>query len=604
MVRANYTEKPATCHLPVQPLIAKRCNYASLMKSTALAVNILEAFHWTILMAVAVESSEIRCEQRTERSHWKAVAPAAAVIMFINSALILWFVLDHTLPFWDTAAHAWNVLTCARLLSNPALLSYQWWHDIMNLSAYYPPVYYLSAATVKLCVPKLELALEITHIAFLTIFCASIYSLTWLYTHNRVASVVATILPVFVYPVTFYVAHFLNNDLPALSLTAFSYLLFERCRRSHAWTGWSLAGVMFALTVLTKQYCALFLAPLVMIWLIGDRQVSMGTKLSKLGIFVAAALVIMTPWMVLALPDYVQTFVRVNNEFSHPPSFWQNFSGNFVEYWRQIAVEILSPFGALLGGAAIALARKETHRKLAIFVVPSIVCVVVISTFQWHPYCRYVSPIMIPVAIYSGLLISNLISASGSRKAIAAIVLALSVFQFVIVNFVPGLFPDNDTLRTAREVMGVTNETSWEQWGRGFPIAPNPKENFHQLDILRRVNDSATTTQTIGILSDNARFNYNTFEYLRQRYDLKHIAYLPFRENSAAGDRCVFADNRASACNWFIANPGAGNVQLAGPADVLEIRKWTSFVRRSGKFKLELDYKLPDGSRVELWQRL
>src|SRR6516162_6335858 len=118
-----------------------------------------------------------------------------AVILFLGTCLCLWWSLDHTVPFWDLAHHAINVMTCSSLLTHPKLFLLDWWRELFCLSPYYPPLYYFVCATINIAVGRLETAQKLTNLLSVSVLVFSLYFLSYKYTKSRLTAAISSILP-------------------------------------------------------------------------------------------------------------------------------------------------------------------------------------------------------------------------------------------------------------------------------------------------------------------------------------------------------------------------------------------------------------------------
>lgn len=174
-------------------------------------------------------------------------------------------------------------------------------------------------------------------------------------------------------------SHYGTNDIMATFFAATSFLFAARLYRSGRWSDYWWAGVMGGLGTSTKYNVGLFIFPILVAHLAGQRGKSLKSILTPLSIapllmsYAASALffVVGTPYSLLDWRSFSSGFTR---QFQYGGSVW--FGQEMVPVWWKHLTGLVHGFGliplALVAIAILYLARRDTERLILVIAFPAI----------------------------------------------------------------------------------------------------------------------------------------------------------------------------------------------------------------------------------------
>ena len=230
------------------------------------------------------------------RRPWLALA---ALWVALGAVMALWVALDQRTPEWDHAAHLGRALHCQQILARPGHAL----GEILDLSAFYPPLAICAAGATYLVLPASALTAQAVMWAFLGLALASVFALgrqLWDAATGLLAAFLLGTAPFVVFSLTNF-----QLDLPLAGMVALALFLLARSE-GLAEPGWTLAlGAVLGLGMLTKPTFAVYLAP-PLAWVVSSALAArdprrLGRLAGALGVGAALAL----PWYgprLVALP--------------------------------------------------------------------------------------------------------------------------------------------------------------------------------------------------------------------------------------------------------------------------------------------------------------
>lgn len=223
----------------------------------------------------------------------------AALWLALGVVMAVWVGLDRRPPEWDHANHLGRALHCQQILARPdhAL------GEILDLSAFYPPLAICAAGLAYFALPVTALTAQGVMWAFLGLALASVFALG-----RRLWDTETGLLAAFVLGTAPFVVFSLTNfqlDAPLAGIVALALFLLAR-GEALAQPGWTLGlGAVLGLGMLTKPTFAVYLAP-PLAWVLGSALAGRdGRRLGRLAGALAVAAALAVPWYgprLIALP--------------------------------------------------------------------------------------------------------------------------------------------------------------------------------------------------------------------------------------------------------------------------------------------------------------
>ena len=408
---------------------------------------------------------------------WLAIAVCAAI----------WLAIDTRPPEWDHANHLERAVACARDLAAGD------WRTILERSSFYPPVVPCAAALVYRLLPTDVAAAEAVMLLFLGIGMAATYALG-----RAIAGGGAGVAAAWIFgtaPFVLFSALRFQLDLPLASLVAIGLLVLWHTEGFTRLGVSLLAGVVFAIGMLTKPPFAAYLLPPV-VWVLLRERKRRAFVNATLTVLVAAALSL--AWYgprLIGIPRQIALRAVVHGaEEGKPPTL---SAAALAFYPTSLPMQLgLLATALLLAGIVIALIRRET------FLVVSLVVPFALFMLLRNKDLRYTLPLLPVAATLAGIAVGAL----GRRlSAVAGVVIVVA--GLVQLSGVLWAVPPSVTV----------------PWlGRPWVLASPPvRADWHQRDFLRIiVQDRAGRPATVSIVPNDNFFSVSNFRYYAVRDEL------------------------------------------------------------------------------------
>jgi 4-amino-4-deoxy-L-arabinose transferase-like glycosyltransferase len=532
----------------------------------------------------------------------RGIALAAAVAF--AAILLCWFKFDHHVPDADEAGHILNSLSYAALFRHPKLFNADFWHKMITVNQFYPPVAYISSGFLKLLLGPGR-TVDIINLAFFNLILSlSIYGTTRLLTGSVVTGLLAMVF-VNLYPETAYLSHMFWLDYPLTAMVSLGLFALVYWSKKQTWARTLACGAILGLACMTKQIAATYLVlpgayffAVTLKDFIGShsaRSKSLGPLLQLVVIALLTA-VIGLPW-VQANAAATQALMSDCAAHVGKVTVWQAFPKNLA-YYAAALPKMMTPYLLALFGCAalfllVKLARREAGAANIYPVLLSMVGGIMMAcTLTWiFPRPQYAAPALVASAIVTAYMTGQMLE---SRKrgyvASAVTLVAAAALQFISLQFTP--YPlSGAALANLGPAMGGTRENPLASldWGQEWS--------------LRFVNDCDKGHQVyLNILSNSPHINAHTFELLA--HELKvNVTPTTSRVYSITGDRTEFSPKQALYYQWYLLNTNNDGHPFEDAQSQANSLHLEDFVRNSGKFALMAEKRLPDMSIMYLYRQ-
>ena len=424
--------------------------------------------------------------ERPESAREWAIVGGVYLALVLVAAVWLW--IDRRPPEWDHANHLERVVHCAQDIARGDA------HAIIERSSFYPPLVPCTAALIYRLAPSDAAATQSVILAFLGLGMAAVY-LLGRYVAGGAQGVVAAV--VFgCAPFVVFSSQRFQLDLPLAAMVALALLV---CLHTDGFTrlGWSLlAGVVFALGMLTKPpFAAYLIIPVLLIAAAGRRR-GRSVLYAALAILVGAALSL--PWYGPRLfgfvPQIASRSFKQAAESGHPDPLTAS-ALLFYPTWLAPQLGVLAVV-LLLIGLVVAVTKRQ-------WIVPAAVLApFLLFELLQNKNLRYTLPILPAAAVLAGLAF-GLLKGRAARTA-GGIVLALACL--VQVSATAFAVPAGLTLP-----------------GLGVPFvleSPPSGASWRHREILALIEkDSRGRRATVSVVPNSQFFSVSNFRYYGARDD-------------------------------------------------------------------------------------
>jgi 4-amino-4-deoxy-L-arabinose transferase-like glycosyltransferase len=338
----------------------------------------------------------------------------ASVLGIAGGALALWCFFDHSMPSWDAAGHLLNGLSYQELFRHPHPFKLQWWHQLLTVNCFYPPLTYVMAGLVKTIVGTSLWTDALMKVVFLSILNVSVFGLVYKLTKDKLAAIFSVVL-INLYPEVAVESHKSMLDFPVMAMTALSLCALAQWQEKPGWkqTLWLAVATSFAL--LTKQVCAAFLLlpfALCAVIALKERRFKHLSMLIASGLAAGATLV---PWLIVSMPTIKRVAAEIQVSLGNK-QVSDVFVSNLITYFGFLPV-MATPILLLFGCLAVLVSRRATHKQLALLSVSLISGALLLSTLTWqYALSRYFISALVLFAAYSGSFLSTLWRSTSSTE--------------------------------------------------------------------------------------------------------------------------------------------------------------------------------------------
>ena len=415
-----------------------------------------------------------------------------ALLVALGAVVAIWTAIDRRPPEWDYANHLGRALQCYRILAEPG-------HDrareILEATAFYPPVTTCSAGLLYFLFPVVPLTAQAVMLGFLALGVATVFLLG-----RRLLDTEAGLLAALLLATAPFVVFSLTNfqlDVPLTGMVAFCLYLLTRTDGFSS-SRWSVAlGVGLGIGMLTKPPFAVYLLP-PLLWvgwqIVGEHEAGLrGGRLGRLAIALGIGAVMAVPWYgprVIGLPLQVMNRSFKNAGIEQKPAA---FSPEGLLYYPTTFPVQFGLLAALLSLWGLWALRR--NRAARAFLWSTTLGPLVIFCLIQNKNLRYTLPIL-PAAA--------LVAAAGARalhpalrRGVTWACVALGVLQVSMTAFA---LPAPPTLPVSGLPMVFVRPPERAEWPQRRILADIERESDGQ-------------PVTVAIVPNHEYFSASNFRY-------------------------------------------------------------------------------------------
>jgi hypothetical protein len=484
---------------------------------------------------------------RSPLREWAGVAAAFGLVAAVAG---VWLALDRRPPEWDYANHLERAVLCARDLGTGDASA------IMARSSFYPPIVPCAAGIVYRLIPSDAVAGQLVVLAFLGIGMAAVYLVARTFAGGTAGVLAAIAFGTAPFVVFLSLRFQLDLPLAAMVAVMLAVLLRTDGFRSRSWT--LIAGVVFALGMLTKPPFASYVLVAVMAVLSTSRT---RAAIANAALASVVAVGISLPWYgprLFGLPAQIaaRSVEHGVTEGKPPTLSWAGLSyyPSWFPYYVGIVVAVLS-----LIGLWVAFRRRQWFTLAAL--LPPLTLIMLVRNKD----LRYFLPLVPMVAVLAAVGFATF--GRRARSWIMAAVVAAGLFHVSVVTF------------------GVPPYPNWP-WLMGFWLLNSRPEqgDWHQRDILDLLaGDSGGRPAVVSVVPNHAHFSISNFRYYGVRDGLSL--------------RFVRAwDQEPLGVDYMVVKSGDVGPEFAAAKPRRVAERLASDPLLARVFPVIAEYPLPDGS--------
>ena len=473
----------------------------------------------------------------------------AAVTMF-------WFSFDYHFPNQDEAEHIMNSIAAKDLLRHCHPLSSHWWHQVLSINCYYPPAAYLVNGFFLLLFGTSRFTEQLSLTFFTGLMTVSIYGIVRLLSGGRLAACISACC-IALYPLIIKLSHSFFLDLPEVAMTALALMTLLWWSQSPVpkWRRTILTGVIIGLACLTKQLVAAYLLPVALYFLVVYSGLAYPLKkpqwnwlvhMLTMGIITIG---IGLPFLII---NYAPTHNMTNmimGDFAQKNIHWTYLDrlSLYLPLIPQImSLWLMSMFFASCVFCIPFFSKPKQHFRLAPISLSALGGMFLMIAWPGNAVDpRYLAPVLIAPAIYTGFLLAKLLQSGRKWQQILAIfVMVVAVVNYVFVSFVPyPLFAPKLSWQSS-ESKSENNPVLPADWGHKLVIDTIQKIDGHNPVYL-------------NILPNMATLHTHAFELFFKEAGITTIIPTTTRQFTVFGDKVKYSPQEALQYQWYLWKTGS-----------------------------------------------
>lgn len=534
----------------------------------------------------------------------------AAILGIAGGALALWCFFDHNTPSWDAAGHLLNGLSYQELFRHPHPLQLSWWHQLLTVNCFYPPLTYVLAGLTKTVLGTGLWTDSLMKVFYLTVMNVSVFGLAHRLTRDKLAALFSVAV-VNLYPEVTIESHKSMLDFAVMAMTTLALWALSEWKANPDRKRTILLGCATACALLTKQACAAFLLlPFAFYALLALKE----RKFKQLAMLVIAGLsagATLVPWLIVSMPTIKKVAAEIQVSLGNK-QVSEVFANNVVTYFGFLP-EMATPFLLLVAVLAIFAANRQTQRQLALLPISLVSGVLFLSTLTWQfALPRYIIAALLVTAVYSGVFLARLwrvnpsVTSSGTSsvkrltaRTVAVLILLGGTLGYIAINFYPfPLAPSAvlDGMRTASlHPVSAATKAEFEH--------PCPSEDWGIMWALSQVKEAdGDQAVWLNVLPSTQQLNVHAFEYFGRQAKFK-VHPTTSRSWSAAGDSSKFNEDEILHYQWYLIKTGEQGFKFHDPGSKANFDKLIDYIINGGRFEYKGERALPDGSTLQLYRQ-
>ncbi len=476
-----------------------------------------------------------------------------AALAVIVSA-VLWLALDRLPPEWDHANHLERAVHCAGDLQRGD------WRQLLERSSFYPPLVPCAAGIVYRIWPSDVMAAQVAVWLFLVVGAAATYLLGRRLAGD-VAGAIAAVLFVTA-PFTIFLTLRFQLDLPLASMVAVFLLALVRTDDFRSRGMAVLAGLVFALGMLTKPTFAVYALPAALVVIAGVRG---GRAMANVGLAVILAMIVSLPWYGPRIFGMTGQMSRRSFEQAAESGYAVPLSvASLVFYPTWMASQLGIVATALLIVGTIVAIRRKSWSVLAALVAPF----VLVELVQ-NRNLRYTVPLFPAATVLAGVGFAAL-----PRRVRAGAGILVAVVAAVQLAMTAWGWPRPVTLPLVRVPMVVASPPRFDDW-----------RQREILDLIARdhAGSGASTPARISVVPNYGFFSVSNFRYYAVRDGRAMEFTRAWDDDPIAVDYMILKTGNVGP-SWTEAKPRRIEARLAADASL------------TGVFPVLGEFALPDRS--------
>ncbi|MBI4241990.1 MAG: glycosyltransferase family 39 protein [Candidatus Rokubacteria bacterium] len=478
----------------------------------------------------------------------------------------IWLALDRRPPVWDHANHLERAIRCQRILAEGG----ERLAEILEMSAFYPPVVICAAGALSLLAGASPLASQAVILGFLVVGLTTLFAFG-----RRLFDAETGLLAALIFGTSPFVVYSATNfqlDLPLAAAVTLSLLALVRTETFSRRSRSVLLGLSLALGMLVKPPFAVYLLPpLALVAWRALRAPDRRRRGLNLGLSLLLGAAICVPWYgvrLLGLPLQI-----ANRAFKHAAEagYPETLTAASLLFYPKT---LLPAFGLLAAPLfAWGLIAVLPHRGVRALLWSASVAPFVVFLFLRNKDLRYVLPIF-PVAALIGAATLRDLPAPWRR----GLTVALAGFS---------------ALQVGAAAFGVPPVPRWRPFDVPLVLSflPAPAEWPHRqiLDAIVQANDSAPAT--VSVVPNSSFFSVSNFRYVAARDGLPLTITRGWNRYPLGVEFVVLKTGEQ----------GPHNFSTFKAERIM--RQFASDPYLVSTFPLVAEYPLPDGSRAILRSR-
>lgn len=534
----------------------------------------------------------------------KDVLMAGSCFLLVFIVNLIWFSIDHRFPTMDEAGHIMSSFTGRELLLHFRPWQHQWWHHVLTISPFYPPVIYMINGAFLLVLGQSRLVEHIYMAFFSGLLIVSTYVLTRSLKGSPLAAVTAGLF-LSSYPLISWLGHTYFLDMPAAAMAALSLVVLLWWRRSSKPTmaRTLLTGVAIGIACLSKQLVAFYVIPAGLYFLACDLVGAIQSSLGKLAQsesinWLKHTLLLGVVTMIVGLPFIIANYqFNVDHVHTNTQAFASQhenlaYLGRLATYCHLVPL-VMSPILLITTSlmSLFSLKAKEYRNLLPVIISAAAgVCLLSFIPSEGQD-SRYLAPFLIAAAILSGVSIQKLFSSTSRLMKMAGVmIICLVASKNLFYNFAPYPVPIPQPTWFAQWNEHEGNPVRYQDWGHSLVI-----DTINKLDRGKLVY--------LNILPNHEELHINAFQLLLREQGIVSILPTGSRPWTIVGDRVDFDPATAWRFHYYLLKTGYSGFRFYDRASALEYAKLTRYIRSEGPYNLVASKALPDGSELLLYRR-